>query len=94
MVADIAQYDAIKTGVRREAMFFGTRTFMSKMGQMISMLVISALLLIERNGSNEFGIRLTAVAAGIFCFLGLVLLLFYREKDIQAVITAQENQNV
>lgn len=94
MVADIAHYDAIKTGVRREAMFFGTRTFMSKMGQMISMLVISALLLIERNGSNELGIRLTAVAAGIFCFLGLILLLFYREKEIQAVITAYEDKIV
>lgn len=93
MVADIAQYDAIKTGVRREAMFFGTRTFMSKMGQMISMLVISALLLIERNGSNELGIRLTAIAAAIFCFFGLVLLLFYKEKEIQSVITHNERQS-
>lgn len=86
MVADIAQYDAIKTGIRREAMFFGSRTFMSKMGQMISMVVISALLMIERYGSNEIGIRLTAIAAAIFCFSGLVLLLFYNEKEILRVI--------
>jgi len=87
VVADIAEYDARKTGVRREAMFFGTRTFMSKMGQMISMLVISALLLIERNGSNEIGIRLTAVAAAIFCLFGLILLLFYDEKKVLQFIT-------
>lgn len=93
MVADIAQYDAIKTGVRREAMFFGTRTFMSKMGQMISMLVISALLMIERNGSNEIGIRLTAIAAGIFCVLGLILLLFYNEKEILSEIANQKDSS-
>ncbi len=87
VIADIAEYDARKTGVRREAMFFGTRTFMSKMGQMISMLVISTLLLIERDGSNEIGIRLTAVAAGIFCLFGLIMLLFYDEKKVLNYIT-------
>jgi len=92
VIADIAEYDARKTGVRREAMFFGTRTFMSKMGQMISMLVISALLLIERNGSNEIGIRLTAVAAGIFCLLGLIMLLFYDEKKVLNYITDTPEQ--
>lgn len=91
VIADIAEYDAIKTGVRREAMFFGTRTFMSKMGQMVSMLVISALLLIERNDSNEIGIRLTAVAAAIFCLLGLVLLLFYDEKSVLKGITNHDS---
>ena len=92
MVADIAQVDAIQTGVAREAMFFGTRTFMSKMGQMISMLVISALLLIKRNGSNEIGIRLTAIAAAIFCFFGLVLLLFYNEKAIQTILEKDQTK--
>jgi glycoside/pentoside/hexuronide:cation symporter, GPH family len=92
VIADIAEYDARKTGVRREAMFFGTRTFMSKMGQMISMLVISALLLIERDGSNEIGIRLTAVAAGIFCLFGLIMLLFYDEKKVLNYITDKPEQ--
>lgn len=92
VIADIAEYDARKTGVRREAMFFGTRTFMSKMGQMISMLVISALLLIERDGSNEIGIRLTAVAAGIFCLFGLIMLLFYDEKKVLNYITNKSEQ--
>ncbi|MFA9396736.1 MAG: MFS transporter [Clostridiaceae bacterium] len=82
VISDIAEYDARKTGVRREAMFFGTRTFMSKMGQMISMLVLSSLLLIERNGSNAIGIRLTALSAAIFCSIGLILLLFYNEDKI------------
>jgi GPH family glycoside/pentoside/hexuronide:cation symporter len=81
-IADIAEYDAKRTGVRREGMFFGTRTFMSKIGQMLSMLILSALLLYEVNGSNELGIRLTAVFAAVFCLLGLITLLFYNEKKI------------
>ncbi|MEI7885164.1 MAG: MFS transporter [Clostridia bacterium] len=82
VIADIAEYDARKTGIRREGMFFGTRTFMSKIGQMLSMLILSALLLIKNNGSNELGIRLTAVFAAGFCFIGLLLLLLYNEKKI------------
>ncbi|NTW95647.1 MAG: sodium:melibiose symporter [Erysipelotrichaceae bacterium] len=82
VIADIAEYDAKRTGVRREGMFFGTRTFMSKIGQMLSMLILSALLLYEVNGSNELGIRLTAVFAAVFCLLGLITLLFYNEKKI------------
>jgi glycoside/pentoside/hexuronide:cation symporter, GPH family len=81
VVADIAEYDAIKTGVRREGMFFGVRTFMSKLGQMISMLILSGLLIGAGQG-NTTGIRLTAIAAAVFCAIGMALLLFYNEKKI------------
>ena len=82
VIADIAEYDAQSTGVRREGMFFGTRTFMSKIGQMLSMLTLSALLLFNRNGSNVIGIRLTAVFSAVFCALGLVFILMYNEDKI------------
>lgn len=93
VIADIAEYDARKTGIRREGMFFGTRTFMSKMGSMISMLVLSALLLLKRNGSNELGIRLTALFAAIFCVIGLVLLLMYNEDKILKGISDESPSN-
>lgn len=82
VIADIAEFDAIRSGSKREAIFFGTRTFMSKVGQMLSMLVLSSLLLYKRNGSNEIGIRLTALSAALFCFLGLILFLKYNEEYI------------
>jgi len=88
VIADIAEYDARKTGIRREGMFFGTRTFMSKVGQMFSMLIISALLLLKKNGSNELGIRLTAVFAAVFCIVGVILLFMYDEKKILAGISS------
>lgn len=89
VIADIAEYDARKTGIRREGMFFGTRTFMSKVGQTLSMLILSALLLLKRNGSNEIGIRLTGVFAAGFCIVGLVLLLMYNEEKILSGITSE-----
>ncbi|MBU3110131.1 MFS transporter [Clostridium lacusfryxellense] len=88
IIADIAEYDAIKTGVRREGMFFGTRTFMSKVGQTLSMLMLSALLLLKRNGSNEIGIRLTGVFAAGLCIVGLLLLLMYNEEKILSGISS------
>lgn len=87
VVADIAEYDARKTGIRREGMFFGTRTFMSKIGQMFSMLILSGLLLSQGDVSNEMSIRLTAVTAAVFCIVGLVFLLMYDEKKILEGIT-------
>ena len=87
VVADIAEYDARKTGVRREGMYFGTRTFMSKIGQMFSMLILSGLLLSQGDVSNELSIRLTAVAAAGFCIVGLIFLLMYDEKKILEGIT-------
>ncbi|MDP2814934.1 MAG: MFS transporter [Erysipelotrichaceae bacterium] len=87
VVADIAEYDARKTGIRREGMFFGTRTFMSKIGQMFSMLILSGLLLSQGDVSNELSIRLTAVTAAAFCIIGLIFLLMYDEKKILEGIT-------
>lgn len=87
VVADIAEYDARKTGIRREGMFFGTRTFMSKIGQMFSMLILSGLLLSQGNVSDELSIRLTAVTAAVFCLIGLLFLLMYNEKKILDGIT-------
>lgn len=93
VIADIAEYDAKKTGIRREGMFFGTRTFMSKVGQTLSMLILSALLLLKRNGSNEIGIRLTGVFAAGFCLIGLVLLLMYNEEKILKGIKSEREIN-
>jgi len=91
IVADIAEYDSKKTGISREAMFFGTRTFMSKIGQMISMIILSSLLLIEKNGSNAIGIRLTTLVAALFCLVGLILFMMYDEKKILNFLLENES---
>jgi GPH family glycoside/pentoside/hexuronide:cation symporter len=46
ILADIAELDAIKTGSRREGLFYAARTLMQKLGQTIGVLLFSSLLLV------------------------------------------------
>ena len=43
IVADVAEEDAIRTGEKREGMFFAARTFAMKLGQSVAMLVFTSL---------------------------------------------------
>ena len=92
IIADIADSDAIRTGSKREAMFFGARTFMSKIGQMLAMLVFSSLLLLGKDLGNDLGIRLTGPAAGFFCIIGLVFFVFYREKYVLDALKSKNTE--
>lgn len=86
MVADIAEYDGIKTGENRQGMFFATRTFCFKLGQSLAMLLFTSISTL-RTVSGEttvFGVRMVAVIAAILCITGGVILLFYNEKKISA----------
>lgn len=86
VLADIAQYDGVISGERREGIFTGTRTLISKLGHVVSTFIVSRLLLIKINGSNERGVRLTLIAAAIFSLMGLMLFLNYDESKIQQVL--------
>lgn len=83
MVADISEYDAIKTKENREGMFFAARTFAFKMGAAIAMLIFPSIKLI---GENGFGLRLTARVAAVFCIFGAIVLFTYNEKQIMKEI--------
>ncbi len=82
VLSDIAEYDAKKTGDRREGMFFAARTFMSKVGQMMAMFMFTGLLHYGKDVGNDLGIRLTTTAAAIFCLIGLLFFLLYDEKKV------------
>jgi GPH family glycoside/pentoside/hexuronide:cation symporter len=57
LVADIAEHDALKTGSHREGIYYGARTFMQKIGQMIAMLVFTSLLILGRDVGDDLGVR-------------------------------------
>lgn len=46
IVSDIAEADAIETGDAKAGIFFGARTFMSKLGQTLAGLIVPSLLLL------------------------------------------------
>jgi Na+/melibiose symporter-like transporter len=84
IVADIAEADGRRTGNFKAAVYFGARTFMSKMGASVTLLIFP---LISHTGGEsggaptEWGIRITTYAAIIFLFLGLIFFQKYDEKS-------------
>jgi Na+/melibiose symporter-like transporter len=82
MIGDIAEAYGNRTGVYKAGIFYGARTFMSKMGQMAGALVFPSLLLIGKGSGSDIGVRLTGVAAFIFCLAGFLLIIGYDEKAI------------
>lgn len=88
IVADISESDAKVTGENREGMFYAARTFAFKLGQSVSMLIFTAVATI--GSSDGFGYRIVALIACIFCALGGIVLLFYNEKSINAIIKSDK----
>ncbi len=82
IVADIAEHDALKTGSHREGIYYGARTFMQKIGQMIAMLVFTSLLVLGRDVGDDLGVRISGMVAAVFCLGGLYLFSRYDEKKL------------
>lgn len=89
MVADIAESDSVTTGGNREGMFFAARTFAFKLGQSLSMLIFTAVSTIGTGTGT--GYRVAAFGAALFCGIGAVLLVFYNENKINAVIAGMQS---
>ena len=89
MVADIAESDSVTTGSNREGMFFAARTFAFKLGQSLSMLIFTAVSTIGTGTGT--GYRVAAFGAALFCGIGAVLLVFYNENKINAVIAGRQS---
>ena len=84
IVADIAEADGKRTGNYKAAVYFGARTFMSKMGASVTLLIFP--LMSHMGGTMESaptirGIRSTTFAAMGFLILGLIFFLKYDEKS-------------
>jgi glycoside/pentoside/hexuronide:cation symporter, GPH family len=84
ILADIAEHDALKTGSHREGIYYGARTFMQKIGQMIAMLIFTSLLVLGRDVGDDLGVRISGVVAAVFCLGGLYLFSRYNEKKLLA----------
>lgn len=91
MVSDMAEAYAIETGLHKAGVFFGFRTFMSKMGQSVGAIIMPSLIMVGATGQGSDlvgnpGVRLSTLFALGFCVAGVVLLLMYNEKKVMAVL--------
>lgn len=91
VVADIADADGNRTGSHKAGIFFGTRTFMMNLGIAGANFLFPSFLLLGKDVANPFGVRLSSLAALVFCVLGLVLFSFYDEKAVLAGLRKKDS---
>jgi GPH family glycoside/pentoside/hexuronide:cation symporter len=81
IMADVIDYDAVRTGMRREAIYYGTQNLMEKIVDSVAPLVLALLLLLGSTGDNPLGIRLAGPVAGLFLLAGYLSFRGYRLPD-------------
>lgn len=70
LTADIIDYDELRTGLRREATYYGAQNFVEKTTSALSPLVLGALWTLGRTTEDPLGIRLVGPVAAAFVLIG------------------------
>ena len=81
LTADIADYDAMITGERREAMFYATQNFFEKITFALPPALLSLVLLLGDSTEDPLGIRMAPIVAGVLALMGISLWHRYRLPD-------------
>jgi GPH family glycoside/pentoside/hexuronide:cation symporter len=79
LTADIVDYDAVRTGLRREAMYFGAQNFVEKTATSIAPLLLALLLLAGNTAEDPLGIRLVGPVAAVAVAVGYLV---FRRYDL------------
>lgn len=91
IIGDIAEADAFVTGNHKAAIFYGARTFMSKLGQMVGGIIFPSMLLLGSTPDRDIGVRLTGLAAVIFVAVGLICFLAYDEQGVLQILAKKQS---
>lgn len=89
MMADVIQYDTIVSGVNQEGVFAAARSFITKMGTSIAIMIVPSLTVIgATTGENigRLGLKLTALVGGIFCLGAIFFFYKYHEDEVLDLI--------
>jgi GPH family glycoside/pentoside/hexuronide:cation symporter len=81
IMADVVDYDAVRTGMRREAIYYGTQNLMEKIVDSVAPLVLALLLILGSTSDHPLGIRLAGPVAGLFLLAGYLSFRGYRLPD-------------
>lgn len=79
LAGDNAEHDFRKTGVAKNASYFGLKTFMMKIGVAITSLIFPSLLLLGKTPANPFGVRMVAVACVATSLLAFLIMRKYKD---------------
>lgn len=85
-IADIVEADTYESGVNRGGIYFGTRTLIMKIGNVLAV----GMLTFGGQGSSEQMLRITTIGAILFTSFGFFILKFgYDEEKIQTFLKQQ-----
>lgn len=94
ILGDIAEHDALKTGERKEGMFYASRTLMQKIGQTFGILVFAALTTFGRNPGDDLGVRLSGMIGWGLCLLAGIVFIGYNEKKLMVETENLQRENL
>ena len=81
LTADIADYDTLRTGLRREGMYFGAQNFVEKTSTAVTPLVLAALLELGNSAEDPLGIRLVGPVAALLILAAYGVFRLYTLPD-------------
>ena len=82
MMGNVVDYDEMRTGRRREAIYYGTFSFANGLGIAVGTLILPLLLqTFGYTRANPLGVRLAFVAMAVFMLIGFVIFQKYRLGD-------------
>ncbi len=84
VLADIAEHDALKTGLRQEGMFFAARTFLQKFGVTAGVMIFAALTTFGKDPGNDLGVRLSGPVGLSLCLAAALVFMLYDERRLLA----------
>lgn len=81
IIADIIDYDEVRTGMRREAIYYGSQATIEKWATSLFAPILALVLLLGETADNPLGIRMVGPVAGVAALIGYLLFRGYRLPD-------------
>ena len=82
LIADITDYDTLRTGQRREATYYATQATIEKIAGAAAPGILIALLALGDTTDDPLGIRLVGPVAGVLALVGYVVFRRYWLPDV------------
>jgi Na+/melibiose symporter-like transporter len=84
LIADLTDYDELKFGQRREAVYYGIYGIVRKTGWAACSLIMAAIFSVfGSTAQNPLGVRVIWLVCALACLLGLLVFIPYRIGDSQ-----------
>lgn len=89
MMADVIQYDTLITGINQEGIFSAARSFITKLGTSLAIMIVPSLTVIGAAAGENIGrtgLKVTALVGGLFCLGAVIAFIKYREDEVLGLI--------